>query len=195
MSSSVTIKSATLSDLLTFAFSETVVNSWETLSIEASFTSIIATDIFTLSSGVRPTVVSSTCTSTSSMASVSKSRTDPAFRNNSVPSSSNRTWSTPESTRLLLPRTSSMISISAIFMRALVSALSSKNEVTTTTLKDGESFTSTAPSSTTVTLTTSDTETVPSSTRKLIWAVPLKSPCGINDSVEKDAFKPGTVPM
>ena len=61
---------------------------------------------------------------TSSVALVSKSSVSPADRNSSVPSISNRPASAPVSDRSLVPSASSVMTMSATLMRAVVSVSS-----------------------------------------------------------------------
>ena len=94
------------------------------VNVGASLTSVIPIVKAAVSSGVAPTEVSSTSTVTSRFGLVSKSKVTPAERNSSVPSISNIAASAPDSVRSLVPKASSVMTISAILIRELVSVSS-----------------------------------------------------------------------
>ena len=140
--SSVTITSATRTRAEVSKPSDRIENALPIATDGASFASATATENAALSSMTSPTVASFTFTTASRLALLSKFRTDPALRNSSDPSISNRLASAPVIDSVSGPSASSVITISAILIRAEVSALSSMLVSTLASATLGASFTS-----------------------------------------------------
>ena len=124
--SSVTTMSATLIRAVVSVSSPKVVVVFWRATVGASLASVTVMARAALSSGVAGSAASSTSTTTSSTGLVSKSRLEPAERYSSVPSISNSAASAPERLRTLVPSASSVTTMSATLIRAVVSVSSGK---------------------------------------------------------------------
>ena len=124
--SSVTTMSATLVRLVTSAPSDRLVIVLFSATVGASFTSVSVIASAAVSSGVTPTVASSTLTVTCRVPFVSKSSAAFAFRNSSNPSISKSAASAPVSVRVSVPKASSVTTMSATFVRLVTSAPSDR---------------------------------------------------------------------
>ena len=123
-SSEITI-SASLVDPLVLLFSSIFVTTLASATVGASLMSFTVRLRATLSSGLPPTAASSTATVTSSWPRLSASSTTPAFRNSSLPTMLKDAAWAPDSDRLLLPRASSEMTMSASLVAPLVLLFSS----------------------------------------------------------------------
>ena len=110
--------------------------------VGASLMSVIWKVRSTESSGVAPTLVSSTETVTEKLESVSKSRMVPALRNNSVPKRVNRSALGPASESVSEPKASSLMTKSANLISEAVSVFSASSVTTLAASSEGGSLTS-----------------------------------------------------
>ena len=118
--------SATLIRAVVSVSSPKVVVVFWRATVGASLASVTVMARAALSSGVAGSAASSTSTVTSSTGFVSKSRLAPAERYSSVPSISNSAASAPLRLKTFVPTASSLTTMSATLIRAVVSVSSAK---------------------------------------------------------------------